>query len=59
MAMTNSQYNEYKDMILDIVYHGTKEELENLYTLILVRTGDRDSLVDLDRFYNSKWTIYF
>ena len=57
MGMSSSEYNYYARLIKDIVSNRTKEALIAVYRQILVRTGDLETLKELDRRYNSRWSI--
>ena len=57
MSIPRDDYYEYRDMIQRIVDRGNKEALEDLYKEIRAKYGMDDDLKQLDKMYNSKWSI--
>ncbi len=57
MAMTTSQYYDYRELIQDTVSYGTEEALRNIYRRIIAETGDYENLRRLDDMYNRRWRI--
>lgn len=57
MKMSDSEYNDRLSVVRSIIASGTKEQLIAYYKMMILSTGDIDSVLRMDKLNNDRWNI--